>query len=40
MLFHDWGISVYDPSSCRLEHQIHGSDIIPGTQVGRDPRIS
>ncbi|XP_037069309.1 follistatin-related protein 5-like [Pollicipes pollicipes] len=32
MLFHDWGISVYDPSSCRLEHQIQGSDIIPGTQ--------
>lgn len=31
--FHDWGISVYEPSTCRLYHQIQSTDIIPGTQV-------
>ncbi|XP_008555212.1 follistatin-related protein 5 [Microplitis demolitor] len=30
--FHEWGISVYEPSACRLYHQIHSTDIIPGTQ--------
>lgn len=30
--FHDWGISVYEPSACRLYHQIQSTDIIPGTQ--------
>ncbi|KAL1494445.1 hypothetical protein ABEB36_010043 [Hypothenemus hampei] len=30
--FHDWGISVYDPATCRLHHMIQGTDIIPGTQ--------
>lgn len=30
--FHDWGISVYEPTVCRLYHQIAGNDIIPGTQ--------
>ena len=31
--FHEWGISVYEPSACRLYHQIKSTDIIPGTQV-------
>ncbi|GAB6019625.1 hypothetical protein CHUAL_001187 [Chamberlinius hualienensis] len=31
-VFHDLGISVYDPATCRLYHQIQGTDIIPGTQ--------
>ncbi|XP_015522448.1 follistatin-related protein 5 isoform X1 [Neodiprion lecontei] len=30
--FHEWGISIYEPSACRLYHQIRSSDIIPGTQ--------
>ncbi|XP_031783658.1 follistatin-related protein 5 isoform X2 [Nasonia vitripennis] len=30
--FHEWGISVYEPSACRLYHQIKSTDIIPGTQ--------
>ncbi|KAK6630501.1 hypothetical protein RUM43_014846 [Polyplax serrata] len=30
--FHDWGISVYEPTACRLYHQILSTDIIPGTQ--------
>ncbi|KAF7990989.1 hypothetical protein HCN44_000794 [Aphidius gifuensis] len=30
--FHEWGISVYEPSTCRLYHQIGSTDIIPGTQ--------
>lgn len=30
--FHNWGISVYEPSTCRLYHQIQSTDIIPGTQ--------
>ncbi|XP_066246527.1 follistatin-related protein 5-like [Euwallacea similis] len=30
--FHDWGISVYEPTTCRLHHMIQGTDIIPGTQ--------
>ncbi|XP_060534738.1 follistatin-related protein 5-like [Cylas formicarius] len=30
--FHDWGVSVYEPSTCRLHHNIKGTDIIPGTQ--------
>lgn len=31
-VFHEYGIAIYEPSACRLHHQIHGSDIIPGTQ--------
>ncbi|XP_076327229.1 follistatin-related protein 5-like isoform X1 [Tachypleus tridentatus] len=31
-VFHDWGVSVYDPENCRLYHQIQSTDIIPGTQ--------
>lgn len=31
--FHEWGISVYEPSACRLYHRIQSTDIIPGTQV-------
>lgn len=38
--FHDWGISVYEPSTCRLYHQIQSSDIIPGTQVGNVSKIN
>ncbi|XP_030759224.1 follistatin-related protein 5-like, partial [Sitophilus oryzae] len=30
--FHEWGISVYEPTTCRLHHHILGTDIIPGTQ--------
>lgn len=30
-VFHEYGIAVYEPSACHLHHQIHGSDIIPGT---------
>ncbi|XP_018322543.1 follistatin-related protein 5 [Agrilus planipennis] len=30
--FHDWGVSVYSPSNCRIHHQIQSTDIIPGTQ--------
>ncbi|XP_068916226.1 follistatin-related protein 5-like isoform X2 [Tenebrio molitor] len=30
--FHDWGVSVYEPSTCRLYHRIQSTDIIPGTQ--------
>ncbi|KAF7266636.1 hypothetical protein GWI33_020131 [Rhynchophorus ferrugineus] len=30
--FHDTGISVYEPTTCRLHHHILGTDIIPGTQ--------
>lgn len=33
--FHDWGVSVYEPTACRLYHQIQSTDIIPGTQVIR-----
>ncbi|OXA59102.1 Follistatin-related protein 5 [Folsomia candida] len=32
LVFHSRGISVYDPSTCRIQHQIQGTDIIPGTQ--------
>lgn len=31
--FHEWGILVYEPSTCRALHEIHSTDIIPGTQV-------
>lgn len=31
-VFHEYGIAVYEPSACRLHHQIHSSDMIPGTQ--------
>lgn len=31
-VFHDLGVSVYEPTSCRLYHQIQTTDIIPGTQ--------
>ncbi|KAF5303953.1 hypothetical protein FQA39_LY01738 [Lamprigera yunnana] len=30
--FHEWGVSVYEPSTCRLYHEIQSTDIIPGTQ--------
>ncbi|XP_043473135.1 follistatin-related protein 5-like isoform X1 [Leptopilina heterotoma] len=30
--FHEQGISIYEPSACRLYHQIRSTDIIPGTQ--------
>ncbi|XP_065160651.1 follistatin-related protein 5-like [Atheta coriaria] len=30
--FHEWGVSVYEPTTCRLYHQIQSTDIIPGTQ--------
>ncbi|XP_057664949.1 follistatin-related protein 5-like [Diorhabda carinulata] len=30
--FHDWGVSIYEPSTCRLYHRIQSTDIIPGTQ--------
>lgn len=30
--FHDWGVAIYEPSACRLYHQIQSTDIIPGTQ--------
>ncbi|KAJ8924834.1 hypothetical protein NQ315_000988 [Exocentrus adspersus] len=30
--FHDWGVSIYEPSACRLYHRIQSTDIIPGTQ--------
>lgn len=33
LVFHERGISVYDPTNCRLQHQIQATDIIPGTQV-------
>jgi len=31
--FHEWGILVYEPSTCHALHEIHSTDIIPGTQV-------
>lgn len=31
-MFHDWGVSVFDPDNCRLYHQIQSTDVIPGTQ--------
>lgn len=31
-VFHEYGIAVYEPSACRLHHQIHSTDVIPGTQ--------
>ncbi len=31
-VFHEYGIAVYEPSACRLHHQIHSTDLIPGTQ--------
>ncbi|XP_017753447.1 PREDICTED: follistatin-related protein 5-like [Eufriesea mexicana] len=30
--FHEWGILVYEPSACRLRHEIRSTDVIPGTQ--------
>ncbi|XP_012225565.2 follistatin-related protein 5-like [Linepithema humile] len=30
--FHEWGILVYEPSTCHALHEIHSTDIIPGTQ--------
>ncbi|XP_017770314.1 PREDICTED: follistatin-related protein 5-like, partial [Nicrophorus vespilloides] len=30
--FHERGVSVYEPTTCRLYHQIQSTDIIPGTQ--------
>ncbi|XP_015590184.1 follistatin-related protein 5 isoform X2 [Cephus cinctus] len=30
--FHNRGISVYEPSTCRLYHQIKSTDVIPGTR--------
>lgn len=34
--FHDWGVSIYEPFTCRLYHRIQSTDIIPGTQVSRN----
>lgn len=31
--FHEWGILVYEPSTCHALHEIRSTDIIPGTQV-------
>ncbi|XP_046440926.1 follistatin-related protein 5-like isoform X3 [Daphnia pulex] len=31
-VFHDWGVSVYEPQNCRLLHMIQSTDIMPGTQ--------
>lgn len=31
-VFHDWGVSVYEPQNCRLLHVIQSTDIMPGTQ--------
>jgi len=31
--FHEWGILVYEPSTCHALHEIQATDIIPGTQV-------
>jgi len=31
--FHEWGILIYEPSTCHALHEIHSTDIIPGTQV-------
>lgn len=30
--FHEWGILVYEPSTCHALHEIRSTDIIPGTQ--------
>ncbi|XP_076618582.1 follistatin-like 5 [Colletes latitarsis] len=30
--FHEWGILVYEPSTCRPRHEIRSTDVIPGTQ--------
>jgi hypothetical protein len=35
-VFHDWGVSVYEPGNCRLLHMIQSTDIMPGTQVSDD----
>ena len=35
-VFHDWGVSVYEPGNCRLLHMIQSTDIMPGTQVSYD----
>lgn len=32
-VFHELGVSVYNPDNCRVQHQISSTDIIPGTQV-------
>ncbi|KAL3284650.1 hypothetical protein HHI36_018804 [Cryptolaemus montrouzieri] len=39
--FHDWGVSIYEPTACRLYHRIQSTDIIPGTQeyVCGDKRV-
>lgn len=31
-MFHEWGVSVFEPGSCRLCHQVQSTDVIPGTQ--------
>ena len=36
-VFHDWGVSVYEPGNCRLLHMIQSTDIMPGTQVSQLP---
>ena len=36
-VFHDWGVSVYEPQNCRLLHMIQSTDIMPGTQVSGFP---
>lgn len=37
--FHEWGILVYEPSTCHALHEIHSTDIIPGTQVRNQYRL-
>ncbi|ODN02108.1 Follistatin-related protein 5 [Orchesella cincta] len=32
LVFHERGISTYDPDNCRIQNEIHAIDIIPGTQ--------
>ena len=38
-VFHESGIAVYDPTNCRIQHQILAKDIIPGTQVKKEEFI-
>lgn len=32
VVFHDYGIAVYEPEACKLHHQIHGTEFIFGTK--------
>lgn len=31
VVFHEYGIAIYEPSNCRLHHQIRSTDKIPGS---------